>query len=79
MLEYDDVLNQQRTVVYQIDARILEGEENIHDLVRDMIAQVVQNIVWGNIPGRVLTADGVTGTNTILSHITSVPLEEFER
>ena len=78
LLEYDDVLNQQRTVVYQIRREVLEGEENIRELVRDMIAQVVQNIVWGTIPGRVLTADGVTGTYTILSHMTSVPLEEFE-
>ena len=29
LLEYDDVLNQQRTVVYQIRRDILEGEENI--------------------------------------------------
>ena len=53
LLEYDDVLNQQRTVVYQIRREVLEGEENIRELVRDMIAQVVQNIVWGTIPGRV--------------------------
>ena len=41
LLEYDDVLNQQRIVVYQYRRDALEGEEQIYELVRDMISNAV--------------------------------------
>ena len=79
LLEYDDVLNQQRTVVYKIRREILEGEENIHDLVRDMILQGVQNVVAYNIPGRSVPAEGLEQTLMMLSHMTSIPLADFKK
>lgn len=44
-LEYDDVLNQHRTVIYQIRRDILEGETHIDPIVRDMISGTVQIIM----------------------------------
>ena len=41
LLEYDDVLNQQRTVVYQYRRSILEGAEQIYELIRDMIDDTI--------------------------------------
>mgnify|MGYP002223819371 CR=1 FL=1 len=38
LLEYDDVLNNQRSVIYQYRREILEGADQIKSLVRDMIA-----------------------------------------
>ena len=32
LLEYDDVLNQQRTVIYAYRREVLEGEERIYEL-----------------------------------------------
>ncbi len=44
LLEYDDVLNQQRTVVYSYRREILEGEEHIIQLLNQMIRDVGSNI-----------------------------------
>jgi len=41
LLEYDDVLNQQRIVVYKIRRSILDGSGQIAELVHDMIHDVV--------------------------------------
>ena len=77
LLEYDDVLNQQRTVIYKIRREILEGEENIHELVREMIVNNVQNVVSFIIPGRSVSSDQREQLLTMLSHMTSVRIEEF--
>lgn len=45
LIEYDDVLNQQRVVIYQYRRDALEGEEQIYNLVRDMIINVVNDLV----------------------------------
>ncbi|KKP24167.1 MAG: Protein translocase subunit SecA [candidate division TM6 bacterium GW2011_GWF2_28_16] len=44
LLEYDDVLNQQRNVVYTYRRDILEGEEQIQGLITQMIIDIVSNI-----------------------------------
>jgi preprotein translocase subunit SecA len=44
VLKYDEVMNEQRKVIYGRRAQILEGE-NIHEEVRDMIAQRVADAV----------------------------------
>lgn len=42
LLEYDDVLNQQRMVIYEYRREILDGAEHSKALVRSMIADVVE-------------------------------------
>jgi preprotein translocase subunit SecA len=44
LLEYDDVLNQQRTVIYSYRRSILEGSHQIFELVRDLIGDTVQTM-----------------------------------
>ena len=44
LLEYDDVLNQQRTVVYNYRREILEGEEHIQSLIKNLIRDIVSNL-----------------------------------
>jgi len=44
LLEYDDVMNQHRKVIYQYRRNVLEGSEQIFELVRDMIIAGVQDI-----------------------------------
>ncbi len=46
LIEYDDVLNQQRIVVYRYRRDVLEGEERAYELIRDFIAQTVEDIVF---------------------------------
>ncbi len=79
LLEYDDVLNQQRTVVYKMRREILEGEENIQDLVRDMIFTTVANVVSFTVPGRTVTPETFQGAVTMLSHMTSLKPEDYKK
>ncbi|MDF9824561.1 preprotein translocase subunit SecA [Breznakia sp. PF5-3] len=48
LLEYDDVLRQQREIIYDLRNHILENE-NVHDIVKDMFTKVTENVVNANI------------------------------
>ncbi len=78
LIEYDDVLNQQRTVVYNIRRDILEGEEQIAEVVRDMIANTVEIVVGATIHARSITGEEVNEVLKHLSLMTSIPELEFE-
>ncbi|MCF7900277.1 preprotein translocase subunit SecA [Candidatus Babeliales bacterium] len=54
LIEYDDVMNQHRKVVYQYRRNVLEGEEQVYELVRDMIVDSVQDIFKNLVHGREL-------------------------
>lgn len=43
LLEYDDILNQQRIVVYAYRKAVLEGHDTVTDLVTDLIGDTVQD------------------------------------
>ncbi|MBD3231462.1 preprotein translocase subunit SecA [Candidatus Dependentiae bacterium] len=44
LLEYDDVLNQQRTVIYNYRREILEGTEQIQSLIKNLLIDVAHNL-----------------------------------
>ncbi len=47
VLEYDDVMNQQRTTIYRLRREILEGgseEERFFDVVEDLVVDLVQSL-----------------------------------
>ena len=48
LLQMDDVLNTQRTIIYGERDRVLEGA-NVHDEVMDMVSELVANTVRGEI------------------------------
>lgn len=50
LLEYDDVLNSHRKVIYQYRREILDGADQIKSLVREMIADVVGRIFAVHCP-----------------------------
>lgn len=78
LLEYDDVLNQQRVVVYRYRRDILEGEEQIYDLIRDLISGSVEDVIAFCCPKRSLTKENVSCVFDTLSQITGIPLTDFE-
>ena len=43
VLEYDDVMNQHRKVIYQYRRNVLEGEEHIHELAKTIIEDGIAN------------------------------------
>lgn len=70
LIEYDDVLNQQRSVIYGYRRDILEGQEHIYDLVRDMIVKTVQDIVARICPKRSVTKEQFETIVELLSKLT---------
>jgi preprotein translocase subunit SecA len=50
VLEYDDVMNQQREVVYEYRDRILEGED-MSETARDQVAEAVERLVGDYLVG----------------------------
>ena len=50
VLEYDDVMNQQREIVYQYRDRVLEGQD-MGDTAREQIAEVIERLVEEYTPG----------------------------
>ena len=78
LLEYDDVLNQQRIVIYRIRREVLEGGDNIYDLVQDMIAQTVEDAVGRNTLTRVVTAEQKQAIFNDLAQLTDLKPADFE-
>lgn len=77
VLEYDDVLNQQRKVVYTYRREILEGDEHIYDLVRDIIVGAVQDLMAHYCPKREVNPQAVEQVFAILSATTTIPVSQF--
>jgi preprotein translocase subunit SecA len=77
LLEYDDVLNQQRIVVYAYRRSILEGAEQLTGLVRDLIIGTVQDLMEEFCPKRKVTQDGYAQLIQAISTITGIPVDEI--
>lgn len=82
LLEYDDVLNQQRSVIYAYRRDALEGENRIFELVRDFVARVVEDVViMRTAGGKILNAEIVDQIYHDLDELTSshYALEDFKK
>lgn len=77
LIEYDDVLNQQRSVIYGYRRDILEGQEHIYDLVRDMIAKSVEDMIARTCPSRNVTKEQFDALCEFMSRVTGFPPEVF--
>lgn len=78
LLEYDDVLNQQRMAVYGYRRNILEGDDQIYDLVRDLILGAIRDLVAWHCPKRAMSADQAQAIFNDLSKITGLPHNDFK-
>lgn len=79
LIEYDDVLNQQRLVVYKFRRSILDNKEESHELINDMICDVVSLIVGKICPERDLKPEQVKQVLHLISSITSIPESEINK
>ncbi len=77
LLEYDDVLNQQRTVIYSYRRDVLDGEERIYELVRDFIIKIVQEIIFAHCQKHSITPQQVDAVYDELSNITGFKKEDY--
>ena len=57
LIEYDDVLNQQRNVIYQYRRNILDGGDNSIGLIKDMIADVIHGLFEIHCPNSVYSEE----------------------
>ncbi len=79
LLEYDDVMNQHRKVIYTYRRDILEGAEQIHELVRDMIITGVQDAFAYMVPDRSLNQKQIDELYEFLSRMTHLEKSLFEK
>jgi len=78
VLEYDTVLNQQRTVIYQYRYDVLKGEQYSYELIRDFIIKVVQDIIAHYAPHRAMTVQQVTTVYEGIHQLTNLTMEELQ-
>jgi len=77
LLEYDDVLNQQRTVIYRYRHDVLDGEEQIQEVIKEMITDVIQGIFTIYCPKAKCTPEAVTEIYKLLEKLTGIKEEDF--
>lgn len=68
LLEYDDVMNQHRKVIYQYRRNVLEGMDQIYGLIEDMINTALQNF-FARYNDRTLQAQEY---NEIIEHVAKI-------
>ncbi len=82
LLEYDNVLNQQRMTIYDLRRRVLEGKQT-HDLVLDAIADVAEAVVADfcieGIPPEEWDLDGMKEAMKNVFAADDLPEVELER
>lgn len=77
LLKYDDVLNQQRMLVYKYRRKILEGE-TMHDMINNFIIDAVQDVIQWHAPKRQLTQESVNEIINTLAGLTSISVDRFK-
>jgi preprotein translocase subunit SecA len=77
LLEYDDVVNQQRIVIYKYRRIILEGAEHVAQLVGDLMSDSVSDCVARAIAGRTVDADAYEELITAIHLLCGIPREEL--
>jgi len=77
LIEYDDVLNQHRTVVYKYRRNILESDHDIYGIIRDFIHATVEDLIEEFCPKRKITPDQAQKVINVLSKITGILPDKF--
>ncbi len=79
LIEYDDVLNQQRAIIYQYRRDILEGGELIVGLIKEMATDVVHKLFDIYCPHGGGTHEERAAVIQSLEKVTGMPSEFFDR
>ena len=72
VLQYDDVMNQQREVIYKQRREVLQAE-NIHQIVQEMIQPVIERIVAAHCPDDEVPEDWDLQAVVDYAHTTLLP------
>jgi preprotein translocase subunit SecA len=77
LIEYDDVLNQHRLVIYKFRRTILDKKDDSHEIISDMICQVASNVINKICLEKDVNKEQVQQVFHLLSSITSIPEAEL--
>ena len=78
LIEYDDVLNQHRNVIYTLRQEILKKSENIYAVVQDFINDTVRDAIALHCPDRSINASQIKNIFDALVVSTGLSLSMFE-
>ena len=78
LIEYDDVLNQQRTVVYEYRREVLFDQESISKIIRDFVAKVIEDLFARVAATGSLDLAQIDIIFAALSGLTSITEAEFK-
>lgn len=79
LIEYDDVLNQHRKVVYSLRQDVLKDAQNSYEVVRDFINASIRDLIQVYCPERAITQAQVDKVLEVLSGGIGLPLEMFQK
>ncbi len=79
LLEYDDVVNQQRIVIYRYRRSILEGSDEIFGLVRDMLVVTAEDLMGEFFIKRSVTQEGFDHVLHALHTLTGIEQTKLEQ
>ncbi|HSW76152.1 MAG TPA: preprotein translocase subunit SecA [Candidatus Saccharimonadales bacterium] len=79
LIEYDDVLNQHRTVIYSLRQDTLKDAENIYEVVRDFINATISNLIAAHCPARTIDHAQVDLILEQLSLSIGLPLDMLKK
>jgi len=79
LLEYDDVLNQQRGVVYAYRRDVLEGEDRIYELIRDFMVKIIEDMIELHCPQRTISPRQVEAVYHDMHQLIGMPIEMLQK
>lgn len=79
LIEYDDVLNQHRKVVYALRQDVLKDANNSYEVIRDFIDDAISDLVAVYCSDRMLTQIKVNHMYETLSGAIGLPLEMLQK
>jgi preprotein translocase subunit SecA len=78
LLEYDDVLNQHRTVIYAMRQDVLKNDVQMYAVVRDFLNQSVQDIVKYHVPENSLSAQAAEEILEFVARLANSTVEKIK-
>ncbi|MCK4499264.1 preprotein translocase subunit SecA [Candidatus Babeliales bacterium] len=79
LLEYDDVMNQQRNVIYEYRHEILEGHETLLGLIKEIIAEVIGTVFETYAPHNNCDEECKNQIIDKISSMSSINEKEFDK
>ncbi len=79
LLEYDDVLNQQRTVIYEFRRAILENEKNVINFIDEIIHQATAALIAQLTITKTPTQEELSKFGETIHLMTGLPLEKIQK